>query len=75
MRTSSFTLYPSDAPHIARLNRHHAEVLALFRQNRNYEVLAQTVGVPIGTIKSRLARARAQVLKLRAQAKKSAEAA
>jgi DNA-directed RNA polymerase specialized sigma24 family protein len=75
MRSTNFTLYPSDAPHIARLTKEHATVLAMFRENRNYEALAQAIGVPVGTIKSRLNRARAKVVEFRAQASQAGEAA
>jgi RNA polymerase sigma-70 factor (ECF subfamily) len=74
MRTTSFTLHPSDAPHVAKLSKDHATLLAMFRENRNYETLAQAIGVPVGTIKSRLNRARANVVAMRAEAAKVREA-
>ncbi len=75
MRSTSFTLYPSDAPHISKLQTHYAEALALFRENSNYETMAAAANVPIGTIKSRLHRARAAIVEMRAKAAKPAEAA
>lgn len=75
MRTSPFTLHPTDAPHVARLRKHHAEALALFRENPSYEAMAAAAGVPIGTVKSRLNRARLAVAKMRAQTAKTTEAA
>jgi DNA-directed RNA polymerase specialized sigma24 family protein len=75
MRTSSFTMHPSDAQHLARLSKEHAEILALFRENSHYESIAATLAVPEGTVKSRLNRARAAIVKMRAQVAKTAEAA
>lgn len=75
MRSTSFILHASDAAHIARLSEAHAAVLALFRENSNYEAMAQALSVPIGTVKSRLNRARAKIVELRAEAARAKEAA
>jgi DNA-directed RNA polymerase specialized sigma24 family protein len=75
MRTSPFTLHPSDAQHISKLSKQHAAVLALFRENPNYETMAAAMGCKLGTIKSSLFRARAAIVKMRAEAAQSVEAA
>lgn len=44
---------------VARLDRHHREVLVLVAAYRDrYEAVADQLGVPVGTVKSRLHRAR-----------------
>jgi DNA-binding NarL/FixJ family response regulator len=75
MRSVSFKLHPSDVPHIARLSKEHATVLALFRENPNYASIAAELQTPIGTVKSRLHRARAAVVRRRAQAAAMAKVA
>jgi RNA polymerase sigma factor (sigma-70 family) len=45
-----------------RLPAHHRRVLVLcVLEDRTYEAAASTLGVPVGTVRSRLARARAQL--------------
>jgi RNA polymerase sigma-70 factor (ECF subfamily) len=51
--------------YLERLPREHSEVLTLVdMHDMDYQEAAQVIGVPIGTIKSRLARARASLRQL-----------
>jgi RNA polymerase sigma-70 factor (ECF subfamily) len=70
-----FTFQPSDAPHIARLSKRHAECLALSRGGASYEAMAISLGIPVGTVKSRVHRARAKIVRLRAKAAEAASCA
>lgn len=63
---SDFKLLPTDAAFIEMLPQRMQRVLAL--SDRSYADIAAEIGCPLGTIKSRLNRARSRVLKLREEA-------
>ena len=66
-----FVLAPTDEPFVDRLPPKLAEALramhAKGQLSINYEAAAEDLGVPIGTVKSRVFRARDQVIALRNQ--------
>lgn len=55
----------SDAPLIVEMGKTHREVLLA---SGSYEELAVQFSVPLGTIKSRISRARTELAKMRAEA-------
>ncbi len=66
-----FVLTPTDEPFVDRLPPKLAEALRVMHTHGqlsiNYEAAAEDLGVPIGTVKSRVFRARDQVIALRNQ--------
>ncbi|MBA2689991.1 MAG: hypothetical protein H0U63_04230 [Burkholderiales bacterium] len=67
-RPSPFELLPSDVPHVEKLRRSFQEVLAHAEGGTSYETITVQLCIPVGTVKSRLNRARLQVIALRAAA-------
>jgi len=66
-----FELYPSDEKHLRKLSENAREMLDLATEGLNYGAIADITGTKIGTIKSRINRARTRILKMRAAAKTS----
>lgn len=67
-----FALYLSDAPHLSKLSEDVREMLELATNDGlNYGAIADITGAKMGTIKSRINRARTRILKLRAAAAKT----
>jgi DNA-directed RNA polymerase specialized sigma24 family protein len=64
-RKSRFVLYAEDEPLLAFLSSQYAEVL---REQGSMEEIASRLKVPVGTVKSRLHRAKARLETLRVQA-------
>jgi DNA-directed RNA polymerase specialized sigma24 family protein len=51
---------------IAALPAHHSKVLSLFMQGMRYRDIADSIGRPVGTVRSRLNRARGRIAASRA---------
>ena len=62
-RAGGFFLYAEDEPLLSQLTPAYAEIL---RQHGDMKAIATRLNLPIGTVKSRLHRARARLEKLRA---------
>jgi DNA-directed RNA polymerase specialized sigma24 family protein len=60
-----FKLLPTDTEHVGQLPKHFASVLSAFETYGRYDTVASVVGLPLGTVKSRLHRARARIVALR----------
>lgn len=64
-----FRLYTADAPYLAKLTAPARAMLeAATNDGMSYARIAYAIGLPIGTVKSRIHRARAAVIKMRAAA-------
>jgi len=64
-----FELYPSDEKHLRKLSENAREILELATNDGlNYGAIADITGAKMGTIKSRINRARTRILKMRAAA-------
>jgi len=64
-RADAAAVAPAVAAALARLGRRDREVLALLAWGElGYEEIAEALGVPVGTVRSRIHRARARVLEL-----------
>jgi len=62
-----FELFPSDEPYLRKLSDDVREILEFATvDGYNYDAIADLTGAKIGTIKSRINRARTQILKMRA---------
>lgn len=67
-----FLLYQSDEPHLAKLPRFTRALLeSATNDGMSYDAIAKLFDIPLGTVKSRINRARTQILKLRAEALKT----
>lgn len=71
-RMPPFELLESDAPHIEKLAPQFRQVIAEAAKGDAYLKIAETLGLPIGTVKSRIHRARTQILAAREAAKAEA---
>jgi DNA-directed RNA polymerase specialized sigma24 family protein len=60
-----FQILETDAPLINHLTAEHR---ALIERKSDYKGVAAELGLPVGTVKSRIHRARASLVKLREQA-------
>jgi DNA-directed RNA polymerase specialized sigma24 family protein len=64
-----FKLYDSDDRHLCKLSKNAREILELAtNEGLNYGAIADITGAKMGTIKSRINRARTRILKMRAAA-------
>ena len=72
MRLGDFSLLPTDVEHVGKLPKHSVNILAAFESFGNYEDVSNSLGIPLGTVKSRLHRARAKVLASRAETEAAA---
>jgi DNA-directed RNA polymerase specialized sigma24 family protein len=70
MRSINFEVTADDLPLLEKLRRRHREILLA---TGTYRELAETLKIPIGTVRSRLNRARAALMKLRDQAKEAVQ--
>lgn len=62
-----FLLYTSDEPYLAKLPATSRVLLeAQTNHGEKYSAIAAAFNLPIGTVKSRINRARARIIKLRA---------
>lgn len=65
----AFVLVETDAPHLAKIAKRLVDPLKLAHAGNGYKQIAEELlMIPIGTVRSRIHRARAHVLKLRAEA-------
>lgn len=64
-RTQPFKLLPSDAALMQGLSQIACDALRLADAGTGYAAIATTLQVPIGTVKSRLNRARLKIIGLR----------
>ena len=63
----NFTLFPSDEDHLRKLDQSTRDILKLAtNEGKDYETISAIAGIPIGTVKSRINRARAKIIELRA---------
>lgn len=63
----NFVLLDSDEPHLAKIAPKLVEPLRLAHAGNGYDHIAtEMLMIPVGTVKSRIHRAREQILKLRA---------
>lgn len=62
------------AEELRLLPKHAREVLQHLYDGKHYDQIADAVGLPVGTVKSRISRARARVLAIRAAAKEKTKA-
>jgi DNA-directed RNA polymerase specialized sigma24 family protein len=62
-----FKLFPSDVEHVGKLGRHLTDVLALAHEGHGYRSISRALTIPVGTVKSRLSRARIAITKMRAK--------
>lgn len=65
MANTDFQLLPSDDLAVIRRQATRDLLVAFKEQNASYAQLAQSFGIPIGTVKSRLNRARKYILRNR----------
>lgn len=63
--SSTFQLTGDDAAAYAKLPLHHLRVLSAFEKGGTYASIANDLGIPIGTVRSRLHRARAKIIAAR----------
>lgn len=61
----TFSFQDSDAAHIEKLTPEHQDIVAAFQRVGNYSQIAAELEIPIGTVKSRLNRARHRIIVLR----------
>jgi RNA polymerase sigma-70 factor (ECF subfamily) len=54
------------AAEIEALPAHHSKALSLFIDGMRYQDIAASIGCPVGTVRSRLNRARGRILAMRA---------
>lgn len=62
IRILDFKVLPSDAPHLEKLSADHRAIL---EAEGSYEDKAASLNIPLGTVRSRLNRARAKLIALR----------
>lgn len=66
---TAFVLLESDEPHLAKIPAKLVEPLRLAHKGNGYQHIAEEMlMIPIGTVKSRINRARERILKFRAEA-------
>ena len=65
-KDNPFRLLGSDEPHLAKIPERMVEPLRLAHKGNSYPAIAEQMSVPIGTVKSRINRAREQIIKMRA---------
>jgi DNA-directed RNA polymerase specialized sigma24 family protein len=66
-RLKGLQILPADLATVAALSKQHATVLSAFETHKSYEAMAAEMGLPVGTVKSRLHRARAKLIAKRPQ--------
>lgn len=67
-REPDFVLRADDEPHLAKVVPRLVEALRAVHAGDSYETACGKLQIPIGTLKSRVHRARFQVMKLRTEA-------
>lgn len=67
-REPDFVLRADDEPHLAKIAPRLVEALRGAHAGDHYKVAAIKLNIPLGTFKSRVHRARFQVMKLRTEA-------
>lgn len=69
-----FKLLESDEPHLAKIAPRLVEPLRLAHAGNGYDHIAtEMLMIPVGTVKSRIHRARSQILKFRAASQQQTE--
>jgi DNA-binding NarL/FixJ family response regulator len=67
-KDNPFRLLSSDEPHLSVIPEYMVQPLRLVHKGNSYKVVAEQLNVPIGTVRSRINRARARIIKMRAAA-------
>lgn len=60
-----FVLLDSDEPHLKNVQADFAAPLKLAHAGNGYDWIADQLKIPLGTVKSRISRARRQILRMR----------
>jgi DNA-directed RNA polymerase specialized sigma24 family protein len=64
-KDNPFILLDSDEPHLAKLDPKFVEPLRLAHAGNGYYWISGQLSVPLGTVKSRINRARERIIKMR----------
>ena len=67
-KDNPFILLDSDAPYLKRISEQMVKPLRLAHAGNGYAWIAKELELPLGTVKSRINRAREKILIMRAQA-------
>lgn len=67
-KDNPFILLDSDEPYLAVIDPKFTEPLRMAHAGNGYDWIADQLGIPIGTVKSRINRARERIIKMRTEA-------
>lgn len=66
-KDNPFILLDADEPHLAKLDSKFVVPLRLAHAGNGYDWIADQLKIPLGTVKSRINRARERIIKMRAE--------